>query len=61
MSDSYPNHVTETLNRAAFCGEPALPCDAGSSKIKGLASLSLFQKFPGLFDQRSLSESRSGS
>ena len=42
----------ETLNKSAFYGEPAQPCDAGINKIKGLAPLNLPQKFLHLFNQR---------
>jgi len=39
-------------NRFTFCGEPAQICDAGTSKIEGLVSLTLLQKFLDLFNQR---------
>jgi hypothetical protein len=42
----------ERLNKSTFCGEPAQLYAAGIGKIKRLVSLSLPQKFLGLFNQR---------
>jgi hypothetical protein len=46
------NFGRKTLNKSAFCGEPARVCDAGISQIKVLAPLILPQKFLHLFNQR---------
>ncbi len=40
----------ETLNRPTFYGEPAQLCDAGTGMIKGLAPITLPQKFLGFFN-----------
>ena len=44
----------ETLNNSTPHGAPAELCKAGISNIKGWASLTLQQKFPGLCNQRFL-------